>query len=82
MILSSENWKIIIMTGLEELTKCIKKLSADAVNTILDAVKHFWHLKVLLTFLIVPIATAQRLSAMDTNVANSVSAANSVGVLL
>ena len=27
------------MTGLEELTKCIKKLSADAVNTILDAVK-------------------------------------------
>lgn len=27
------------MTGLEELTGCIKKLSADAVNTILDAVK-------------------------------------------
>lgn len=27
------------MTGLEELTKCIKKLSADAVNMILDAVK-------------------------------------------
>ena len=27
------------MTGLEELTKCIKKLSADAVNTIFDAVK-------------------------------------------
>lgn len=27
------------MTGLEELTKCIKKLSADAINTILDAVK-------------------------------------------
>ena len=27
------------MTRLEELTKCIKKLSADAVNTLLDAVK-------------------------------------------
>lgn len=27
------------MTGLEELTRCIKKLSADAVNTLLDAVK-------------------------------------------
>ena len=27
------------MTGFEELTKCIKKLSADAVNTLLDAAK-------------------------------------------
>lgn len=27
------------MTKLEELTKCIKKLSADAVNTLLDAVE-------------------------------------------
>ncbi len=27
------------MTRLEELTKCIKKLSTDAVNTLLDAVK-------------------------------------------
>lgn len=27
------------MTGLEELTKCIKKLSTDAVNTLLDAAK-------------------------------------------
>lgn len=27
------------MTRLEEVTKCIKKLSADAVNTLLDTVK-------------------------------------------
>jgi len=27
------------MTGLEELTMCIKKLSADAVSTLLDAAK-------------------------------------------
>lgn len=47
------------MTQLEELTKCIKRLSPDAVNTLLAAVKYFCHQKIPLGFLIVPIVAAQ-----------------------
>jgi hypothetical protein len=43
------------MTQLEELTKCIKKLSADAVNTLLDAIKILLASNLPLVFLTAPL---------------------------
>ncbi len=37
MILSLNKWRIITVTGLEELTKCIKRLSANEVNSVSTA---------------------------------------------